>query len=207
MGEWDKSEQLFKEARTVSQDLDDSQGVSLSYSRLGSLYSDQDEHAKSAEYLLRAVEIAEKHELRLWTTGAYLQLVIPYIELKEFEKAEKLLEDLSKFEQSSDQKRTVLRVGFSRAMLLRAEKKWDESIDEFERILKEWEATMNPRRWNVYDFGRFAYEYARVYLDRNEKGDREKAHSLLNQAMEMFQRVGAKKDIEKVIAKKKLLTA
>ncbi len=207
MGEWDKSEQLFREALTVSKDLDDSQGMSLSYSRLGSLYSDRGEHAESAEYLVRALEIAEKHELKLWTTGASLQLVIPYIELKEFEKAKKPLEDLSKFvQQYSDQKRTVLRVGFSGAMLLRAEKKWDESIDEFEMILKEWEV-MNPRRWDIYEFGRFIYEYARVYLDRNEEGDREKAHSLLNQAMEMFQEVGAKKDIEKVIAKKKLLTA
>jgi tetratricopeptide (TPR) repeat protein len=207
MGEWDKSEQLYNEALTVSQDLDDSQGIGISHFRLGSLHSDKGEHAKSAEYFVRAAEIAEKHQLRLWTTGASLQLIIPYIELKEFEKAKKLLEDVSKFAQeSSDQKWLVLRVGFSRAVLLRAEKKWDESIDQFERILKEWEP-MNPRRWDVYEFGRFIYEYARLYLDRDEKGDREKAHSLLNQAMEMFQKVGAKKDIEKIIAKKKLLTA
>ena len=205
-GEWDKSEQLFNEALSVSQDLDDSQGIWLSYFRLGSLHSDQGEYVKSAEYFIRAVEIAEKHELRIWMTSASLQLVIPYSELKEFEKAEKLLEDVSKFFQQSSDPWWDLRMGFCRAVLLRAEKKWDESIDQFEKILKEWEA-MNPRRWDVYTFGRVIYEYARVYLDRDEKDDREKAHSLLNQAMEMFQKAGAKKDIEKIIAKKKLLTA
>jgi hypothetical protein len=50
-------------------------------------------------------------------------------------------------------------------------------------------------------------EYVRTYLDRNQEGDREKAHNLLNQALEIFQGIGAKKDAEKIIAKKKLLTA
>ena len=50
-------------------------------------------------------------------------------------------------------------------------------------------------------------EYARVYLERDQEGDREKAHNLLNQALEIFQKMGAKKEIEKIIAKKKLLTA
>jgi hypothetical protein len=51
------------------------------------------------------------------------------------------------------------------------------------------------------------YEHARVYLERNEEGDREKAHSLLNQALEIFQKIGAKKEVEMIIAKKKLLTS
>jgi hypothetical protein len=50
-------------------------------------------------------------------------------------------------------------------------------------------------------------EYARAYLERDQEGDREKAHNLLNQALEIFQKMGAKKEIERIIAKKKLLTA
>jgi hypothetical protein len=44
-------------------------------------------------------------------------------------------------------------------------------------------------------------------LERDQEGDREKAHNLLNQALEIFQKMGAKKDIENIIAKKKLLSA
>jgi len=44
-------------------------------------------------------------------------------------------------------------------------------------------------------------------LERNQEGDREKEDKLQNQALEMFQKMGAKKDIEKILAKKKLLTA
>jgi ribonuclease BN (tRNA processing enzyme) len=39
-----------------------------------------------------------------------------------------------------------------------------------------------------------------------QKGDREKAHSLIDQALEISRKVDAKKWIEKIIAKKKLLT-
>jgi hypothetical protein len=92
-------------------------------------------------------------------------------------------------------------------MLCRAQKKWAESIELFEKGLQEWEA-LGARQWNVYWFAKvLLYEYARAYLERDQEGDREKAHSLLNQAMEIFQKMGAKKDIERIIAKKKLLTA
>jgi len=50
-------------------------------------------------------------------------------------------------------------------------------------------------------------EYARVYLERGQEGDRERAHKLLDEALEIFQKIGAIRDIEKVIARKKLLTA
>ena len=70
----------------------------------------------------------------------------------------------------------------------------------------EFEA-LNARRWSVYWFAKMVLcEYVRTYLDRNQEGDREKAYNLLNQALEIFQRIGAKKDLEKIIAKKKLLT-
>jgi len=92
-------------------------------------------------------------------------------------------------------------------MLFRAQKKWKESIELFEKSLQEWEA-IGARRWDIYWFAkRVLCEYARVYLERDQEGDREKAHSLLNQALEIFQKLDAKKDIEKIIAKKKLLTA
>ena len=59
----------------------------------------------------------------------------------------------------------------------------------------------------MYQFAELLYEYGLMYLDRNEEGDKERAYSLLNQALEIYQKTDAKKKIEKIIAKKKLLTA
>jgi hypothetical protein len=59
---------------------------------------------------------------------------------------------------------------------------------------------MNARRWNVYHFAKFFLcEYARVYIERDEEGDREKARKLLNEALEIFQKLGAKKEIERTM--------
>jgi KaiC/GvpD/RAD55 family RecA-like ATPase len=95
----------------------------------------------------------------------------------------------------------VAREEATRAMLLRAEKKWSKSLELFEKSLREHEA-LGARQWDVYWLARSVlYEYARVYLERDQEGDREKAHKLLNQALEIYQKMGAKKDIEKVEAK------
>jgi hypothetical protein len=92
-------------------------------------------------------------------------------------------------------------------MQLRAQKKWEESLEHFKNSLTVSNA-LNLRRWNVYVFARIVLcDYAEVYLERDQEGDREKAYDFLNQALEIFQKMGAKKEVERIIAKKKLLTA
>jgi len=74
-------------------------------------------------------------------------------------------------------------------------------VDILLEALQQFKA-LNVRRWNVYGFARWVlYEYARVYLERDQEGDREKARNLLNQALEIFQKMGAKKDIKKTKSK------
>ncbi len=83
-----------------------------------------------------------------------------------------------------------------RATLFRAQKRWKESFELFEKSLQEFEA-LNARRLNVYRLALVLYDYGRAYLERDQEGDREKAHNLLNQALEIFQKLGAKKDKRK----------
>ena len=67
--------------------------------------------------------------------------------------------------------------------------------------------TLNAQKWHVFQYAEILYEYGLMYLERNEEGDKEKAYSLLDQALMIYQKADAKKRIEKIIAKKKLLTA
>jgi KaiC/GvpD/RAD55 family RecA-like ATPase len=128
-------------------------------------------------------------------------LIWTYIELEEIDKAQNLVNNLRKIALDVRDEDLIANSHALTAMVFRAQKKWKESIEHFEESLQKHEA-LNARQWDVYNFAKMVLcEYARMYLERNEEGDKEKARDLLNQALEMFQKMGGKKDIEKVEAK------
>ena len=197
---------ILQESLSISQRLDDFQSIGSSYGRLGWFHLDKGEYAKAREFFEKAYEVYEKHEAKLNKMWSSTWLIRANIELGEFEKAKKLIDNTHKFAHEVKDKLLIAIVDALRAMLFRAQKKWKQSIEHFEKSLQEHEA-LNARRWDVYGFAKLVlYEYARVYLERDKKGDREKALNLFNQALKIFQKLGAKKDIEKITAKKKLLT-
>jgi len=207
LGEWDKSEQYYKEALSISQRLNDFQSSALSYFCLGWLHFDKGEYVKAREFREKACEICEKAGAKYYQMWYSQWVTWTYIELGEIEKAKNLIDTLQKFALEAKDKELIAGAYAQRAMLFRAQKKWAESIEHFEKSLQEFEA-LNARRWYLYWFAKMVLcEYARVYLERDQEGDRQKAHNLLNQALEIFQKLDAKKDIEKIIAKKKILTS
>lgn len=207
LGEWDKSEQYRKDALSISQKLDDFQSIAGGYGHIGWLHFDKGEYAKAREFWEKTYEVFERHGAKSTQMGASRYAIPAYIELGEIEKAQNLIDDLHKYALEVENKNLIATADVMRAMLFRAQKKWQESIEHFEKSLQEFEA-IGARRWNVYWFAKMVLcEYARAYLERDQEGDREKAHNLLNQALEIFQKMGAKKEIERIIAKKKLLTA
>jgi tetratricopeptide (TPR) repeat protein len=129
------------------------------------------------------------------------------VELGEIEKASNLVGIVHKFALEVKDRMLIAMAEALNGMVLRAQKRWEESVEHFEKSLREAEA-LDMRHRNVYFLAKmFLSEYARVYLERNQEGDREKAYNLLNQALEIFEKMGARKEIENIIAKKKLLTA
>jgi predicted ATPase/tRNA A-37 threonylcarbamoyl transferase component Bud32 len=207
LGEWDKAEQYLMEALTIANKLGQFQQIAGNYRALGFLNFNRGDYSKALEFF-------EKMDIEYDKAGAIQAkmedsniLIWTLIELGKTEKAESLLDDLQKFAVEANDEALKVSADVSRAMLFRAQKKWTESTELFEKSLREFEA-IGARQWNVYIFARTAlYEHARMYLERNEEGDREKAHSLLTEALGIFQRIGAKKEVEMIIAKKKLLTS
>jgi tetratricopeptide (TPR) repeat protein len=201
LGELNKGEQYLKESLSISKKTNNNQAISNSYGWLGWSYYDKGEYAKAKEFFDGMTEILEKAFPKAYQIYSYQMLAMNDIELGEIDKAKTLLDDLHKFAHEKQDKQLIADEDAGRAMLLRAERKWDESIELFEKSLQEYEA-LGAKQWNVYSLAKnILYEYARVYLERNQPGDREKARDLLNQALEIFQKMGAKKDVEKVEAK------
>jgi len=207
LGDWDKCEKYLKEKIGITEKLNDIQQTVNSYSWLAFLHFNKEEYPEARALYEKAYEVCEKagaKSLQMWmSTG----VIWTSIELGELEKANNLLDKLYEFASKVKDRELIAWADARKGMMFRAQKKWEDSIQHFEKSIQELEA-LGAKRYNVYLFARmFLYEYARVYLERDQPGDREKAHNLLNQALEIFQKMGAKKEIEKIIAKKKLLTA
>jgi tetratricopeptide (TPR) repeat protein len=199
LGEWDKSEQYYKEALNISQRLDDFQSIANVCGWYGWFYFSKGEYAKAKEFFEKMYEVCEKHGAKFYQMGLSPFVVTEYIALGEFEKAHKLIDELRKYALEKEDKDLIAYADVLTARLFRAQKKWEESIKHFEKSLQEWEA-LGHRQWNMYSFANMLLcEYARVYIERDQEGDREKARSLLNQALEIFMKLGAKKDIEKTM--------
>jgi predicted ATPase len=207
LGETDKSEQCFKEASSISRQLNDFQAITGGYDYLGLSYFDKGDYAKAREFLEKLKYTLEKAGDKLSQAFSTPYLIWTYIELGENEKAKDLIDNMSELASQVKNKDLMASLDALKAMLLCYEKKWEESIDYFEKSLQEFE-TLKARQWNPYYFAKMVLcEYAQACLERNREGDAEKARDLLDQAQVIFQKIGAKRDIEKIIAKKKLLTS
>ena len=205
LGEWDKTEKCFKEALAISQGLNEFQLIAYSHEGLGLLYLHKKEYVKAREHFEKQCEVHEKAGAKHQQIMASRYLVWTYIELREIEKAKNLLDSLRKYAFELNRKEgmefPIVWCHILRAMLLRTRRKWKRSIDHFAKALKEYEDQYVKRGMNIYPFARVVLcEYARVYLERDQEGDGEKAYNLLNQALEIFRKIGAKKDTEKVKA-------
>jgi tetratricopeptide (TPR) repeat protein len=201
LGEWAKSERYYSEALEVGRNLNEYQTITGGYEGLGYLHFSKEEYAKARESFERALKLNEEAGNKTMQMYSSQFLVWAYIELGEIERAQKLLEGLQRFALETDDKYSDINVKILRAMLLCAQKKYEESIELFESTLREWES-IKANIWNAYYFVRWVLcGHARAYLERNQQGDKEKALILLNRALEMFQKMGAKPDIEKVEAR------
>jgi tetratricopeptide (TPR) repeat protein/KaiC/GvpD/RAD55 family RecA-like ATPase len=201
LGEWSKSEQFYNDAVAVSGKLTDSLPKAFTHFYLGWLHFDKEEYTRARELFEEAYKVAESLGNREAQMQNYWFLILTCVELGETGKAENLLDSLQKYALETEGTWHKINEMALRAMLLRAQKKWDESIELFQKTLREWKS-VKADIWNAYLFAKWVLcEYARAHLERNEEGDKEKARDLLNQALEIFQKMGAKKDIEKVEAK------
>ena len=207
LGKWDKSEQYYQEALNISERLNDFQSIAFSYWFLGWLHFDKGEYFKAREFFEKGREVYKKAGAKYRQMSSSGYIIRAYIELGEIEKAKNLIDNLHDFALEVKDKELIANAYALRAMQFRAQRKWSESVEHFEKSLREFES-LDARRWDLYWFAKMVLcEYARVYLERDQEDDREKAHNFLNQALEIFQKMGAKRDIEKITARKKLLTA
>jgi tetratricopeptide (TPR) repeat protein len=124
----------------------------------------------------------------------------------EIEKAKELIEKTSAHAIKTKNTLLLSYAEMLEALLLREQKNWEQSIQHFEKSIQGYKS-LNAQKWYIIQYAELLYEYGLMYLERSAEGDKEKAYSLLDQALEIYKKTDAKKKIEKIITKKKLLTA
>ena len=207
LGEWDKSLRFFKESLDIAKKVGEYQFSANAALFLGELFTEMGDYAEAEKYLKESNNIYESAgETTAQIQETYPDFVKLYLKTGEIEKAQELIEKISQNATRAMGKFVIPYADMLKAMLLREQKKWDQSIQLFEKSLQSYKS-LNAQKWDALRFAELLYEYGLVYLERNGEGDREKAYSLLDQALAMYQKMEAQKKIEKIIAKKKLLTA
>ncbi|MEM3640936.1 MAG: tetratricopeptide repeat protein [Candidatus Bathyarchaeia archaeon] len=207
LGEWDKSLQYLVEAIDVAKKVGEYQFSGSATLWLGELFIEMEDFAEAERYLKESDSIYEKGgDIDARFGGVFPALSKLYLRKGEIEKAKELIEKTYEYTTKTKNRLLLSYAGMLKAMLFREEKNWGQSIQYFEKSLQGFKS-LNAQKWYVHQFAELLYEYGIMYLNRNEEGDKEKAYSLLNQALEICQKADAKKRTEKIIAKKKLLTA
>lgn len=199
-GEWDKALQSYEESLSLSLKTNDYQAIGWCYDCLGWFHEEKGEYERAKDFYDKAVYTGEKAGDvygQMWENTSVARMCI---ELGDKQRAEELISKISEFCPVPGDKRLAAEVDLLRAMLLRTQREWEESIDHFEKALEQSEA-IGARRWDTFRLARFMLEFAQVYLDRNQDSDKQKALDLLNEALEIFQRFGPNIFIEKVNSK------
>jgi len=202
-GEWDKAREYLEEAIAVHKDRNNLAAVDACSFTLGSLSLEEGNFPKAEELLLKSLEICRNGGnvlFELWVLPVLAEL---YLKMGQPDKAAEYVDrgfELMKPDQNWYGLPAPMHL--PKGMLTTARKDWDTATESFDKAIQ-----INRQYQLPWDEARTLYERGLMYLARGRKGDREKAHEDLDEALAIFQKVGAKKDAEKVLRKKEMLGA
>jgi tetratricopeptide (TPR) repeat protein len=200
-GEWERAREYLEWAIRIHQERNNVAAVGACSFTLGSLNLEQENHPEAEKLLLRSLEICRKGGnviFELWVLPVICEL---YLKTGLPEKAAEYVErgfELLKPDQSWYGLPGPMYL--AKAMLATEQQDWKTATEFFEKAVH-----VNRQYQLPWDEAKTNYEWGMMYLARGQEGDRENFREKFERALEIFQRIGAKKDVEKVLTKKELL--
>ncbi len=198
LGDWSKSLQNLREGYRLAIETGEYQTISETAAYLGELLARMGEYSDAEKYLKEGNSVSENAGDMVYQVFFTLPPLARFYLMKgETEKAENLIEKAYDYALEKRFRLAVFKAEVLKGILFRERKNWERSIQHFEKGLAEFKS-LNAEKWYVYPYADLLYQYALMHIERNEADYREKARDLLAHALEMFQKMGASNDIEKV---------
>jgi len=203
LGNWDRAGNVLQEVLSGQENAHNIVGVKACCFALGSLNLELDNYAKAEELLLKSLEICRNGGnvlFELWVLPTLAEL---YLKTGQPEKtAEYVDRGFELLKPDKNWYGLPAPMYLAKGMLATARKDWGIAVESFDKAIK-----INRQYQLPWDEAKALYERGLMYLARRRKGYREKAHEDLDEALAIFQKVGAKKDVETVLRKKGRLGA
>jgi tetratricopeptide (TPR) repeat protein len=200
-GKWDKAREYLEQAIATHQGRKNFAAVVGCSFVLGSLNLELGNHHQAEELLLSSLEICRNGGnvlFELWVLPVLAEL---YLRLGQPDKAGEYVEQgFDLLQPDQNWYGLPAPMYLAKGMLATTKQDWDEAAESFEQAV-----AINRQYQLPWDEAKTFYEWGLMHLSRGAEGDREKADEVLGQALALFQRIGARKDVEKVVAKKKML--
>ncbi len=201
LGDWSQSAQKLREGYEIAIGTGEYQTIAEAATALGQLLTEMADYSEAEKYLNEGNRIYEKAGDT--TFQAYFTLpplALLYLRKRETDKAKDLIEKMHEHTSKTRLTVAIIMAEMLNGILFKEQMNWTQSAHHFEKSLAECKA-LNAEKWYVYQYAGLLYEYGLMHLERNEGDDKEKARTLLSQALAIFQKMGAQKDIEKVEGK------
>jgi tetratricopeptide (TPR) repeat protein len=185
----------------VHQDRNSVAAVGACAFTLGSLEMEQKNYPEAEKLLLKSLDICRKGGnviFELWVLPVLCEL---YLKMKQPEKAAGFVDrgfELLKPNQKWYGLPAPLYT--AKGMLATQKQDWKTATEFFEKAIH-----LNRQYQLPWDEAKTFYELGMMFLGKDRAGDRESAREKFGRALEIFERIEAKRDIEKVRTQKELL--
>jgi tetratricopeptide (TPR) repeat protein len=200
-GEWDRARDYLEWAIPIHKERNNVAALGACYFTLGSLNLEQNNVAEAESFLLKSVEICRRGGnviFELWVLPVLSEL---NLKIGRLEKAkEYIAKAFVLLHRDQNWYGLPAHLYLVQAMLAKEQQDWEKAGTFFEKALH-----LNRQYTLLWDEAKTHFEWGRMYLARGRDQDMQSAKGKFADAIEIFQRLGAQKYLEHVLAEKKLL--
>ena len=200
-GEWDRARDYLEWAIPIHKERNNVAALGACYFTLGSLNLEQNNVAEAESFLLKSVEICRRGGnviFELWVLPVLSEL---NLKIGRLEKAkEYIAKTFVLLHPNQNWYGLPAHLYLVQAMLAKEQQSWEKAGEFFEKALH-----LNRQYTLLWDEAKTHFEWGKMYLARGRKLYMKSAQKKFAGAIEIFQRLGAQKYLERVLAEKKLL--